>query len=148
MALQVQDGTTNPTITATATSPSNDLDNDPDPTNNTIQHTLTRAGTGTTAAGDTAPTTPTDQRGNARPVHGADMARTLTFVGVRRRPDRWNDFRLRPLVFALVRGRIVHTAEVVSSSLASPTLCPLGSRPFREAAGGRSDGANMARDFG
>ena len=62
MALQVQDGTTNPTITATATSPSNDLDNDPDPTNNTIQHTLTRAGTGTTAAGDTAPTTPTDQR--------------------------------------------------------------------------------------
>ena len=48
-------------------------------------------------------------------------------------------FRPRPSAFALVRGRIVHTAEVVSSSHASPTLCPLGSRrPSRGWTSGRT----------
>ena len=76
-------------------------------------------------------------------AHRADIARTLTFVGVRCHPDRWNDFRCRPPAFALVRGRIVHTAEVVSSSLAPPTLRALGSRLGRVACD-RIHGADIA----
>jgi hypothetical protein len=67
VALQVDDGTEEPTVTLTATSEANNLDNDPDPTNNVVELTLTTTPTDpghptttpTSLAGGDAPTTST-----------------------------------------------------------------------------------------